>query len=391
MKSVDETWELLDQYCQPLPGERVGLEATDGRILRQDAVADSDQPPFSRSAMDGYLVRLDEAQSILLLAGEVRPGMTARMPEPGCALRVFTGSAVPDQGAAVVMQEETERVENKVKLLAKPGSDWIRLRGAHSRQGDVLVPAGARLTPGRIALLASAGIARPMVSPFIRVAHIATGSEIVSCEQAPEEGQIRDSNSPMLAALLREAGAEVVFHRRVDESPGALQACIEKASEAGMDLLLVSGGASVGDHDHTREAFIRTCFNLLVAGVNSRPGKPLIVAMQNGVPAFGLPGNPLSHFVCFHLFVRRALSRLTGGPPPSLVPVQVQEAHSIRPNPRESWLPGRLLWAPPAMMVQLLPWSDSSDLTGLAQVQGLLRVPPGGLGENGTFLITGDL
>ena len=265
MKSVDETWELLEQHCHPLPSERLGLEAALGRILHEDAVADSDQPPFSRSAMDGYLVRLNETKSLLQLAGEVKPGMTARMPEPGCALRVFTGSAVPDMGGAVVIQEMTESIENKVKLLTNPTSEWIRFQGTHSRQGDILVPIGARLTPGRIAILASIGIACPLVSPMVRVAHIATGNEIVGYEQVPKNGQIRDSNSPMLSTLLHQMGAEIVFHRRIDESLTALQTSIEEALQVGVDLVLVSGGASVGDHDHTRTAFIQIGFDLLVS------------------------------------------------------------------------------------------------------------------------------
>lgn len=392
MKSVQETWDLLDQHCAPLQAERIELETALGRILREDAVADSDQPPFSRSAMDGYLMRLNETASVLRVVGEVTPGMTARMPELGCALRVFTGSAVPDEGASVVMQEDAERDGTTVTLRGRPGPDFIRVRGVHARKGDVLLPAGSRLTPGRIALLASAGIDRPTVFPMVRVAHIATGSEIIGCEGRPKEGQIRDSNTPMILALLHEAGAVRSFHRRLDESPTALKTAIEEALTTGIDLLLVSGGASVGDHDHTRPVLHNSGFDLLVERVNSRPGKPLILAVKNEVVAFGLPGNPLSHFVCFHLFVRRAIARLSGQAPPALLRMQVSNVPTIKPNPRESWLPCRLKCGDAGMTLQTLPWRDSSDLTSLAPVQGLLRVPPEGLVENGVgeFLPTGN-
>jgi len=129
-----------------------------------------------------------------------------------------------------------------------------------------------------------------------------------------------------------------------------------------------------------------------VESVKSRPGKPLVVGIKNKIPAFGLPGNPLSHFVCFHLFVRHTLARLLGETAPTLLRVRVTDAHTVKPNPRESWLPCRVTCDDTGMTAQMLPWRDSSDLTALAQVRGLLRVPPEGLDENGTgeFLPTGE-
>ena len=383
MKSVQETWDLLDRTVSPLQAERVELESALGRVLREDALADADQPPFSRSAMDGYLVRANETASVLRLDGEITPGMAQRMPEPGCAIRVFTGSAVPGEAASVVMQEDTDREGNTVSLRTIPGSDHIRLRGVHARQGDVLVPAGNRLTPGRIALLAATGIARPLVSPVVRVAHIATGSEIVGYEEQPGTGQIRDSNSPMIAALLLEAGAERRFHRRLDESPAALKAAIGEALASGVHLLLVSGGASVGDHDHTKTVLSETGFELLVENINCRPGKPLIIGRREGMIAFGLPGNPFSHFVCFQLFVRRAIAGLLAEPAATLVTARVISPDSLRANPRESWVPCRMTGDNGEIVAQPLPLRDSSDLTVLTQAHGLLRVPAEGLGSNG--------
>jgi len=393
MKSVEQTWDLLDRHCAPLQSIQVELVSALGRILREDAVADADQPPFSRSAMDGYLVRLNEPSSVLKMVGEVTPGMGPRMPESGCALRVFTGSAVPDEGAAVVMQEDAELDGETVILRVAPAPLHVRLQGSHGRRGDVLVSAGSRLTPGRIALLATAGITRPKVSRIVQVAHVITGSEIVGSGEQPAPGQIRDSNSPMILALLRDkAGVECSFHRRLAESPAALKATIEEVLGAGIDLLIVSGGASVSERDHTKPVLRDTGFELLVEQVNCRPGKPLTVGIKKRLPAFGLPGNPLSHFVCFHLFVRRAIARLTGEAPPALLRMRVEDAHRVKPNPRESWLPCRLISDEAGMAAQILPWRDSSDLTALAHVHGLLRVPSEGLNRDGVgeFLPTGE-
>lgn len=393
VKTVEETWGLLDAAVAPLEPEAVGLSGAGGRILRSEVRADSDQPPFARSAMDGYLVRAGETAEVLRLAGEVVPGEAAKMPRPGSALRVYTGSAVPDEGAVVVMQEDVDREEGQVRLRAMVGREHIRARGSQARRGDLLVDAGTRLAPGAIAVLAAAGAARPMVSPAIRAAHVATGRELVECDAVPGDGEIRDSNSPMISALLREAGAEPVWHRRVDEDPAALASAIAAALGARPHLLLISGGASVGDHDHTGGVLRESGFDLLVRGVAIRPGKPLIVARRDQLLAFGMPGNPLSHFVSFHLFVRRAIDRLSGAASRPLVRLPVEDAAAVRPNPRESWWPCRFVRADAGLRVAPLPWRDSSDITALARVEGLLRVPPDGIGPSGVaeVLVTGAL
>jgi molybdopterin molybdotransferase len=393
MKTVEETWALLDAAVAPLGPEAVGLSGAGGRILRTEVRADSDQPPFARSAMDGYLVRAGETAVVLRVTGEVVPGEPAKMPLPGSALRVFTGSAVPDEGAVVVMQEDVDREEGQVRLRAMAARENIRARGSQARRGDVLVDAGTPMAPGAIAVLAAVGVARPMVSPVIRAAHVTTGRELVECDTVPGEGEIRDSNSPMISALLCGAGAERVWHGRVDEDPAALAAAIEASLGARPHLLLISGGASVGDHDHTGGVLRESGFDLLVRGVATRPGKPLIVARRGGLLAFGMPGNPLSHFVSFHLFVRRAIDRLAGAAPRELVRLPVEDVAAIRANPRESWWPCRFARAADGLKVTPLPWKDSSDITALARAEGLLRVPHDGIGSSGVaeVMVTGNL
>ena len=164
---------------------------------------------------------------------------------------------MPDSGAIVVKQEDVARKGEEIRILHHPGDAHVRRRGSHHRAGSLLVPSGCRLTPGRLAILASAGVARPLVSPLPRVAHIATGGELVDCDSVPAAGQIRDTNSPLLAALVQAHGAELVRHRRVDEAPENLGQALEDALAARPDILLVSGGASVGDHDHTRACLVR--------------------------------------------------------------------------------------------------------------------------------------
>lgn len=391
MKTVDEAWAILDAEVRALPEEAVDLSSAAGRVLRRDVAADSDQPPFARSAMDGYLVRLSESAPELRLAGEILPGECARMPGAGTAIRIFTGSAVPADGAAVVMQEDVDREGEFIRMKEVPGTTYIRQRGSQARRGDVLLAAGGRISPGAVALLASCGVARPIVSPRIRVAHVATGRELVNPSETPVGGQIRDSNSPMIAALVSEAGGEMIWQGGVDEDPVALAAAIESALEKAPHMLLVSGGASVGDHDNTARVFRDAGFELLIRGVAVRPGKPLIIARRHGLLAVCLPGNPLSHFVSFHLFVRRAMGRLLGAAAVALKGFPVEDPSKIEPGDRETWWPCQMAYLKERVWARPLPWADSSDITPLARADGLLRVPPHGLGPTtvASVLMTG--
>lgn len=393
MRTVEEAWDVIGSVVKPLAPERVALGSVLGRVLREEVVADGDMPAFSRSAMDGYLILEGESERSLSISGEVRPSALAQMPTPGTAIRVFTGSAVPDVGVAVVMQEDVEREGERIRLIGAPDAGHIRTRGSHGRRGDVVLGPGMRLTPGCVGLLAAAGVSEPLVSPEIGVAHLATGLELVGHDAEPGEGQIRDSNSPMLEALLADWGASVVWHGMLGEDSEELHAAIADAGACGPHLLLIGGGASAGDHDHTAAALREAGFEILIEGVASRPGKPLIFGARDGLLAFGIPGNPLSHFVCFHLFVRRAIDLLRGSEPPQPTRLAVAESTTVRAASCETWWPCRLAWRGESPVAVPLPWRDSSDILCLADIGGLLRVTPHGIGADGAseVLLTRDI
>jgi molybdopterin molybdotransferase len=228
------------------------------------------------------------------------------------------------------------------------------------------------LNAGSLALLASVGQTTPVVTRRARVAHLVTGGELVAAEATPAPGQIRDSNSTLISALLAATGsAELAAHGRADETHASASAGFARLLSTDADLLLVSGGSSGGEHDHTARLFAEHGFTLAVNQVASRPGKPLLVATRGTQVAFGLPGNPLSHFVCFHLFVARLLARFAGASPAPLVRAPLSPGAPLRTNPRETWWPATRTaegYAP-------LPWADSSDLTVLSRTHALLRVP----------------
>ena len=372
MLSVDEVWSLIDRESQPLPPVRMPLDSSLGRRLAEAIVADADMPAFCRSAIDGYALPEGSEAGWFRIVSEVRPGMPPfAPPTAGEAVKVFTGSALPEAGIGLVMVEDTVAEAGKVMVRVAATRRHVRLKGSHARQGDVLLPAGNVVNAGAVALLASVGAVEPLVSPETRVAHLVTGSELLSEDSKPPPGFIRDSNSPLVAALLAEVGAKRIFHSHVSES---VEDAVTALKDLDADLLLISGGASVGAYDGTTEILGRLGFAVHCSKVRSRPGKPLIFATRGACAAFGLPGNPLSHFVCFHLFVRRAIDVITGHPPQQTILVCIK-GERPQPDPRETWWPARVRASEGQLVAEAIPWKDSSDLTGLAPANALLRIP----------------
>lgn len=368
MKTVDEVWRLLRDGVDLREPVETELADALGGVLREEVRAPEDQPGFDRSAVDGYVVRVEDASEVFAVEGEIRAG-DGRHHElvAGKALRIATGAAVPDAGE-VVMLEDAVEAEGTVRFLRR-GRDHVRRRGEDAKAGDVLLEAGAVLGAGTIGLLASVGCVRPKVTRGLDVLHVATGNEIVSADHMPAAGQVRDSNSPLVAAWARGRGLRI-RQKRVAEDADALRHAIEGRR----DLLLVSGGASVGGHDCTQEVLEAAGFDIRVTKVAVRPGKPLIVARRGPEWAMGLPGNPLSHFVCLHVFVDAALAAMRGGPcRPMLRKGRVLAA--IEGNPRETWWPG----VEEREGLRPLAWASSGDLTALAAAGALVRVPVSGL------------
>jgi len=379
MKTVEEIFHLLDSLTpNPLPQEFVTLSSSLGRVLNKPIQAPEDQPPFDRSSIDGYLLRQDTKPGLLKVSSIHRPGEPAPiLPEAGSAIRVFTGSALPP-GAALVMQEDTRPQANKsVEILKSPSVELIRPRASQCKKGDPVVALGTILQPGTIGLLASLGVSKVPVSSLARVAHLVTGGELVDADQTPQSGQIRDSNSPLIASLLSSSPAQLVWQKRVGDGKDQFLAALRDALTDKPALLLVSGASSMGDQDHTATALEEVGFKIHARQVSVKPGKPLIIAQNRDTLAFGLPGNPLSHFVCYHLFVRRVLRRWAGLPLTQTIEAELLDAQVIRSDPRETWWPGRLEPREGRCRVRALPWRDSSDLTCLATADCLVCVPAG--------------
>ena len=375
--SASEVATLLRELCQPLATERVALAEAKGRVLREPVCALEDQPSFDRSSVDGYAVRQDDAGTSFLIVDELRAGdWRPRVLQPGEAVRIATGGALPGDGLQVVMREDVRVEQGKVLALKKAGDRNIRFRGEDAKSGQVLVSAGTVLRHGTLGLLASLGCVQPLVTRLPRVLHLATGNEIVSPDQLPQHGQIRDSNSTLVQAFLGQWNI-VPEHRRVAEDAPAIQSAIGHQPLA-IDLLLISGGASVGEHDFTRRLLAEAGFTIHVSKTTARPGKPLIVAQRGGTLAFGLPGNPLAHFVCLNLYVRAALESWSGqSQRTDFATGELTEDLAAGGNARESFWPARWHLTDGAVRVTPLRWQSSGDLTALAGANAIIRVRTG--------------
>lgn len=375
MLGLEKARQLICERVHLLPAERVSLAAAGGRFLRSSVAVDEDLPPFHRSAFDGYALRATDAPGLLRVAFEVAAGeLTERELPPGQCARIFTGAALPTGADAVVMQELCRRMDGAVGIPAISTGEGVRWRGEDARAGTVLLNAGQRLGPVALALLAQLGFVEPLVAQKPRVFQITTGSEIVAPEKAPLPGQIRDSNGPLLAALVTEAGGELVRQQRVGDDCAALVALVNGVEK--FDVLLISGGASVGDYDFGQRALNELGFEVQFTGLNLRPGKPLIFANRGRQCAFVIPGNPLSHFVCWHVVIRAAFDALIHGA--SLletVDLALGGELSLKGHVRETWWPARMRWSAGGVSVEPLKWQSSGDLTGVAAVDALVQVP----------------
>jgi molybdopterin molybdotransferase len=322
MTSIEEALELVLDGLSALGAESVPIAEAHGRVAAEPVRSALDLPPFDRSAMDGYALRAaDTAPGVALrLTGGVAAGEVAgAVLEPGTAMRISTGAEIPPGADAVLQSERATEGDGTVTPDgALAVGTHVRARGEDVRAGDVLAAAGEPLTLPRISALASAGVGTVPVARRPRVAVLVTGSELLPLGAAPEPGRIHESNGLMIGLLAGQAGAETAPQVTVPDDREATIAAVRDGLEAA-DVLVVSGGVSVGPHDHVRPAFEACGVEEVFWRVQIRPGKPIWFGRRGTQLVFGLPGNPLSTIVCFAMFIAPALRRLggeTGALPP---------------------------------------------------------------------------
>jgi molybdopterin molybdotransferase len=298
----------------PLPTESVELADALGRVVAEDLTSAHDLPPFDSSAMDGYAVVAGPAAE-LAVVGESRAGHPAgRSLSSGEAIAISTGAQIPEGADAVVPVERVEVHDGRVKVPETPSGNHVRRAGEDVRAGEVVVRAGSTLGPAELAVAASVGRGTLTCGRRPRVAVLVTGDELVGPGVPLGPGQIRDSNTTALAAQAERAGADVISREVVRDNLEATSAALGAALDRA-DVVCVSGGVSVGPHDHVKPALLSLGVEERFWGVALKPGKPTWFGTRGDTLVFGLPGNPVSAMVTFHLFVRPALRALAGGDP----------------------------------------------------------------------------
>jgi molybdopterin molybdotransferase len=352
--------------------EPIALSNAVGRTLAEPVAALRDQPPFDASAMDGYAVREGETAGDFRLVGQSAAGRPfSGVVDEGETVRIFTGAAVPS-GCRVIVQERAVRDGERVRFEASVGAaTFVRPRGGDFKAGQVLLRAGDRLDPWRIALASAAGRAAVDVARRPRVAILSTGEEIVTAGDAVSEAQIFDSGGPALAALVSVWGGEPVALAPARDEEAAIAAAV---ADAACDLIVTVGGASVGEHDLVKPALGRLGLKLAVDTVRLRPGKPTwFGVLEDGRRVLGLPGNPASALVCAELFLRPLVMALQGAE----ASLRIETARLAIPlaatGPREHWMRATLSWGEDGAVATPFADQDSSLVTVFAHADALLR------------------
>ena len=400
MIAVRSAIDIVAKMTGSLGSETIRLADAVGRVLAEDIVADTDMPPFDRSQMDGFAVRTSDVKNVpvtLKIVGESAAGRGwHKKLKPREAVRIMTGAPVPPGADAIQKVELTTESGESVTIREQTSKDrYIVKKGAEITKGSKLFSSGDVVNEKMIASLAAFGYSAVAVAERPSVSILATGSEIVSIGETPGRDQIRNSNSVMLKALCRQAGAKPRIVTESGDDLEKLKRVISKAVEPDRarsriadrrsQILVITGGVSVGKYDLTKAALKDLGAEVFFEKVRLRPGKPTVFARLNNALIFGLPGNPVSAAVTFYLFVRPAILKMQNASRTALPEGRaVLSANARAAAERETYLPatlssdrtGRLLATP-------LRWHGSSDFVGFAEAEALISLSKGTVANAG--------
>ncbi|MCU0664995.1 MAG: molybdopterin molybdotransferase MoeA, partial [Myxococcota bacterium] len=371
---------IVVAQASALPSKRVSLAESLGRVLAADVLADTDFPPFDKSCMDGFAARREDLTGPLRQVECIAAGqLPTHEVGPFECSRIMTGAMLP-KGADVVFMVEHSALapEGTVRFTHDQTADNIARRGEDLKQGEVVVRAGTLLRPRHIAALASVGAAKPHVHRRPVIGVLATGDELVAAHERPGPGQIRNSNSPQLMAQAAEAGCPATYLGVVSDDFETTKRAVGESLER-CDVLLLSGGVSMGDFDHVPNALEACGVRILFDQVAVKPGKPTTFGMLGQKAVFGLPGNPVSTFVMFELLVRPHLMARMGlsGWRPVTMSAQLAQPIVTRKADREQWLPVAVDEHKQAVPLR---FHGSGHFASLVGMSGLVCLPLGVLG-----------
>ncbi|UCE49846.1 MAG: molybdopterin molybdotransferase MoeA [Phycisphaerales bacterium] len=376
MLSLEEASKIVLSSARQLDSERVDMAMTVGRILAEDITSDIDVPPFIRSAMDGYACRRADLANELLVIETIRAGCTpSEIVGPNQCSKIMTGAMVPQGADCVVMVEQTEmKAASAVRFTGNQTRDNIRPRGEDIRAGKVILRRGIRIRPQHIAVLATVGCTRPLVSERPKVGIISTGDELVRPAKNPKCSQIRESNSHQLSAQIGQIGGIASSYGIVPDHQQDIDRALREAI-AENDVVVLSGGVSAGDCDFVPDVMTQIGIDVLFRKIAVKPGKPTVFGVWDDVYCFGLPGNPVASFVVFELLVKPFLYGLMGHnyrPPRACAPLATKVGR--RKTDRQSWIPVVIT---EDLTAEPLEYHGSADIRALADADGLISLDTG--------------
>lgn len=379
--TVAQAERLIRDTVPVWPAEPVTLDAATGRVLRQNVLAERDLPPYDRASMDGIALvwrTWSSGQGEFPLEGRQSAGQApGALSHAGVAWRIATGAPIPQGADTVVPVERISDTNGGVRIdddYRPKRGQFIHRQGSDRRAGALLLKEGRRIGGVEIALLSANGVAQPRVGPDPRIALLSTGDELVGLDSRPESWQVRSSNGPAMAALLRRHGFDKLTAMHVPDDPDVLAQRIRKAlSES--DAMILSGGVSRGAKDYVPGVLTELGARPILHRIRQRPGFPLWFGIHGGKPIFGLPGNPVSSLVCLRRYVIAALNMAQGAQAPAPEHAVLAEEVSFRPN--LTWfLPVRLSTDRDGrLLARPRPTNTSGDFASLAQTEGFAQLP----------------
>jgi molybdopterin molybdotransferase len=374
MITVEEAQAVIRAARVRTHAERVRLEKALGRVLARDAVSRIFMPPFDKSAMDGYAYNSRDAADRFRVAAMIPAGIAPARPiRAGECAKIMTGGMLPRGADRVIRKELTAEEAGIMRPLGRDESPNICLKGEDVRPGDAVLKRGTRIRAQEIGILASLGAASVDVFVPPAVAVIATGTEIIAPGQALGPGRIYDSNSYSLAAQAAAAGAAVKIRRRVSDRPSLIRSAVAAALKR-CDMVLISGGVSAGDLDYVPGILRELGISLKFEQIAVQPGKPTVFGTKRGRIIFGVPGNPVSTFVIFEIFIKPIMERLMGlDEEPRLIRAAMAKDLFRRKTDRAAFVPVRVR----DDAVLQLDYHGSAHIHALSQADGLLYIPRG--------------
>ena len=376
MISFEQALHFMESSINTMPEERIPFTQSLNRVIAQEVIADADMPPFNKSAMDGYACQKADLENELEIIEEIPAGkFPVKQISPGKCARIMTGAMVPEGADMVLMKEHVvEKEPGRIIRITEITGNNICYQAEDVQAGEVLITRGTRLSPAHLAILSAVGCTEPMVFTTPQVAVISTGSELVEPWQKPEIGRIRNSNGYQLVAQVSQTGLSSSYLGIARDEKSSLLAMLSDASER-FELVLVSGGVSVGDYDYVPAVIRELDMDIIFQGMNVKPGKHLLLAKKDKCIVVGMPGNPVSSFVLFEVFVKPLLNRLMGCTSrPVMLNIPLEDNYNRKKQDTLFFLPVDISDQGNA---RLLEYHGSADIRSYMLAKGIMEVPVG--------------